>query len=76
MQKKTNYAMINEINFFDKPVNNDERTYNIQKIKNDQADDDATGCQLDYAYFKEHQRTIAIDLRKAQVLDADPQKIN
>ena len=36
-------------------------------------------CLLDYPYFKEHQKVIAIDFSKQQVLDADLkaiQKIN
>ena len=30
---------------------------------------------LDYSYFKENYKMIAIDLRKQQVLDADPRAI-
>ena len=37
--------------------------------------DYATGCLLDYLYFKEHYKLIAIDLRKKQKLDADPKAI-
>ena len=36
-------------------------------------------CVLDYAYFQEYYKLIAVDLTKQQVLDADPkamQKIN
>ena len=38
-------------------------------------DDYATGCLLDYSYFKENYKMIAIDLSKQQVLDADPRSI-
>ena len=31
-----------------------------------------TGCLLDYLYFQEHYKIIAIDLSKQQALDADP----
>ena len=31
-----------------------------------------TGCLLDYLYFKEHYKLIAIRLSKQQALDADP----
>ena len=31
-----------------------------------------TGCLVDYPYFKEHYKKIAIDLRKQQAFDADP----
>ena len=34
-----------------------------------------TGCLLDYSYFKENYKMIAIDLSKQQVLDADPTAI-
>ena len=35
-------------------------------------DDYATGCLLDYAYFKDNYRLIALDLSKQKALDADP----
>ena len=61
-------------NFFDQPVKTDIRLYdNIQKIATDQGNDYTTGCFLDYYYyFNKHYKMIAIDLRKQQVLDADP----
>ena len=34
-----------------------------------------TGCLLDYFYFKENYKMIAIDLSKKQVFDADPRAI-
>ena len=34
-----------------------------------------TGCLLDYSYFKDHYKMIAIDLSKQQALDADPRAI-
>ena len=34
-----------------------------------------TGCLLDYPYFKESYKMIAIDLRKQQALDTDPRAI-
>ena len=56
------------------------RTYeNIQKIVRGQGGNNTAGCLLDYNYFKEHYKIIAIDLGKQQALDADPkaiQKIN
>ena len=33
------------------------------------------GCLLDYLYFKENYKMIAIDLSKQRVLDADPRAI-
>ena len=51
--------MINEQTFFDQPVKNDTRTYdNIRKITNVQGDAYATGCLLDYPYFKTHYNTL------------------
>ena len=55
--------MINGQNVFDQPVKNDLITYeNIQNIATGQADDYTTGCLLDYPYFKNYYKTIAIDL--------------
>ena len=52
------------------------KTYeNIRRIVIGQGDDYATGCLLDYTYFKENYKMIAIDLSKQQELDADPRAI-
>ena len=68
--------MIDGRNFFDQPINNMNKTYeNIRKIATGKGDDYTTGCLLDYSYFKDHYKMIAIDLSKQQVLDADPRKI-
>ena len=48
---------------------------NIRKIATGQGDDYTTGCLLDYSYFKNHYKMIAIDLSKQQSLDADPRTI-
>ena len=58
-------------NFFDQPINNDFKTYdNTRKIATGQGEYYTTGCLLDYKYFKEHYKLIAIDLSKQQKLDA------
>ena len=68
--------MIDGKNVFDQPINSDLKTYeNIRRIATGQADDYTTGCLLDYYFFKENYRMIAIDLSKQQVLDADPRAI-
>ena len=68
--------MIDAKNGFDQPVKNDLKRYdNIQKIATGQGDDYATGCLLDYNYFKRYFKMIAIDLRKQQALDADAKAI-
>ena len=68
--------MIDEQNFSDQLVRNNLRTYeSIRKIETGQRDDYATGCLLDYDYFKDYYKMIAIDLRKQQALNADRQAI-
>ena len=63
-------------NFFGQPISNYVKTYeNIRKITSSQGDDYATGCLLDYTYFKENYKMFAIDLIKQQALDADPRAI-
>ena len=69
-------VMIDGRNFFDQPIDSMAKTYeNIRKIATDQGDDYTTGCLLDYSYFKENYKMIAIDLSKQQALDADPRAI-
>ena len=64
--------MINGENFFDQPIKNNKVTYeNIRKIATGQGDDYATGCLLDYPYFMDTYKTIAVDLSNQQALDAD-----
>ena len=48
---------------------------NVRKIATGQGDDYATGCLLDYSYFKYYYKIIPIDFSKQQVLDADPRAI-
>ena len=63
-------------NFFDQLINNDIKTYeSIRKIATEQGDDYTTVCLLDYPYFKENYKMVAIDLSKQQALDADPRAI-
>ena len=68
--------MINGENFFDQPIKNNKVTYeNIRKIATGQGDDYTTGCLLDYSYFADTCKMIAVDLSKKQALDADPRAI-
>ena len=68
--------MINGENFFDQPTKNNKVTYeNIRKIAIGQGDDYTTGCLLDYSYFADTYKMIAVDLSKQQALDADPRAI-
>ena len=62
--------------FFDQPINNKFKTYeNSRKIATGKGDNYATGCLLDYPYFKENYKMIAIDLSIQQALDFDPRAI-
>ena len=68
--------VINGENFFDQPIKNNKITYdNIRKIATGQGDDYTTGCLLDYQYFTDTYKMIAVDLSKQQALDADPRAI-
>ena len=52
------------------------KTYeNVREIATGPADNYTIGCLLDYSYFKENHKMIAIDLSKQQALDADPRAI-
>ena len=71
--------MINGENVFDQPIKNKITYDNITKIAIRQGDDYTTGCLLDYPYFTNTYKMIAVDLSKQQALDADPratQQIN
>ena len=73
---KDHNIVINGENFFDQPIKNNKITYdNIRKIVIGQGDDYTTGCLLDYPYFEDTYKMIAVDLSKQQALDADPRAI-
>ena len=64
-------VMIDARNFFDQPINSMPnsmtKTYeNMRKIAVGQGNDQKTGCLLDYSYFKDHDKMIAIDLSKGR----------
>ena len=59
------WRRIDRRNFFDQPVNNNSITYDIiRKIATGQEDDYTIGCLLDYNYFINYCKMIAIDLSK------------
>ena len=59
-------------NFFDKPIKNNLKTLNnIRKIATSPGDNYTTACLLDYNYFNNCYKVIAIDLSKQQALAAD-----
>ena len=58
-------VMIDGRNFFDQPINSMSKTYeNIRKIATGKSDEYTTACLLDYPYFKENYKVIAIDLSR------------
>ena len=74
VQMKYFTFLIDGKSFFDLPVKNEEEAYekNIEMSNNN---DYMTGNLLDFAYYKENYRLIAIDLSKQTKLK-DPQQIN
>ena len=55
-------VMINGKNFFDQPVKNNKLMYeNVRKIATCLGDDYTTDCLLDYIYFKNYYKMIAVD---------------
>ena len=67
-------VLIEEKNFFDLPVKNEEETYE-KFIEMSNNNDYTTNNLLDFSYFKENYKLIAIDLSKQTKLK-DPQQIN
>ena len=65
-------VLIDGRNFYDQPINDRIKQYDkIRKIATGQGDETgclmfvyATGCLLDFQYFKDHCNLIAIDLSK------------
>ena len=69
-------VLIDGRNFYDQPINDIIKQYDeVRKVSTGYGDDYTTGCLLDYAYFKDNYRLIAVDLSKQKVLDADPRAI-
>ena len=76
VEMKDHNIMIDGRNFFDHPIKIDLKTYdNIRKISTGQCDDYTDGWILDYPYFKNYYKLIAIDLSKQQKLGADRKAI-
>ena len=66
--------MIDRKNFYDQPINDLIKQYNeVKTVSIGQGDDYTTGCLLDYAYFSDNYRIIAVDLNKEK--DPDPKAI-
>ena len=72
-----NYSvLIDGRNFYDQPINDLIKQYDeVRKVSIGYGDDYITGCLLDYAYFEDNYKLIAVDLSKQKALDADPRAI-
>ena len=70
-------VLIDGRNFYDQPINDIIKQYDeVRKVSMGYGDDYTTGCLLDYAYFKDNYRLIAVDLSKQKALYADPKQFN
>ena len=57
--------MIDGKKFYDQPINDFIKQYDeVRKVSAGQGDDYTTGCLLDYAYFNDDYRLLAVDLKK------------
>ena len=57
--------MIDGKNVYDQPINDLIKQYDeVRKVSTGQGDDYTTECLLDYAYFKDNYKLIAVDLSK------------
>ena len=69
-------AVIDGRHFYDQPINDSIKKYDeIRKIATGKGDNYATGCLLDYEYFKNNYQLMAIHLSKQKELDADLRSI-
>ena len=76
VETKNYNVMINGENFFDQPIKDNKVTYeNIRKIATAKGDYYTTGCLLDYPYFRDSYKMIAVDLSRQKALDPDPRAI-
>ena len=63
--------LIDGKSFYDQPINDLIKQYDVRKVSAGHYDDYTTGCLLDYAYFKDSYRLIAIDLSNQKAWDVD-----
>ena len=47
-------------NFYDQPINDSIKQYEVRKISTGQSDDYTTGCLLDYSYFENNYRLLQL----------------
>ena len=72
----TNYnVLIDGRNIYDQIINDQIKKYDgIRKTSTGKGDDYVTGCLLDYQYFKDQYKLIAVNLSLQKELDADPRR--
>ena len=71
------YVLIDGRRFFHQPMHDLLKQYDkVRKVPTRQGDDYTIGCLLDYAYFKDNYRLIAVDLGNQKPLEADPGAIH
>ena len=59
---------------YDQPIDDLIKQFDeVRKVSTGQADDSTTGCLLDYAYFKDIYRLIAVEYSKVNVKLSDSQ---
>ena len=68
--------MIDGRNFYDQPINDLIKQYDeVKNVSIGHGDDYNTGSLLDYGYFKDSYKLIAVDSSKQKALDADQRTI-
>ena len=69
-------VLIDGRNFYGQPISDKITKHNkLIKLTTGKSEDYATGCLLDYQYYKDHYSIIACDLSRQKPLDADPRSI-
>ena len=69
-------VIIDGRNFYDNPIESDIEKYReLKKVMIGKREDYPTGSLLDYNYFKEHYKLVAVNLSKQKELDPDPRAI-
>ena len=69
-------VIINEKNFYDKPITSDVKRYEqIRRLTTGQGEDYTARCFLYYEYIKHQYRIIAVDLSGQKESDADSKAI-
>ena len=69
-------VIIDGRSFYDNTIESDIEKYRqLKKVMIGKGEDYTTGSLLDYIYFKNHYKLVAVDLPKQKELDADPRAI-